>query len=198
MTGDGELTDSRRRTLLARHGEALDLFADRVHTIRPRQWHDPTPCTDWTVRDLVNHLVVEQLWVPPLLDGASIADVGGRFDGDQLGDHPTAAWDRAATAAREAFTAPGALHRTVELSYGPTAAHAYCAQMTADLVVHAWDLSRAIGADEHPSKALADFTRREFGPYAGSGVSGIFAAAVDPPPGADSWQRLLAQLGRRV
>ena len=32
-----------------------------------QQWHDPTPCTDWDVRTLVNHVTVEQLWVPPLV-----------------------------------------------------------------------------------------------------------------------------------
>ncbi|MEU4211836.1 TIGR03086 family metal-binding protein [Streptomyces sp. NPDC026206] len=197
MTGDKDLTDARRRTLLARHGEALELFTDRVHAVRSGQWEAATPCTDWNVRELVNHLTVEQLWVPPLLDGAAIEDVGDAFDGDQLGEDPVAAWDEAASAAREAFHARGALSRTVQLSYGTTAAHAYCTQMVADLVVHAWDLSRAIGADEHPSKALVDFTRHEVEPYAGGlSGSGLFAEPVEPPPDADSWQRLLAQLGR--
>ncbi|MFI9202379.1 TIGR03086 family metal-binding protein [Streptomyces sp. NPDC053048] len=198
MTGDKNLTDSRRRTLLARHGEALDLFTDRVHAIRPGQWDDPTPCTEWTVRDLVNHLAVEQLWVPPMLEGATIEEVGDGFEGDRLGDDPVDTWDRAADAAREAFHARGALDRTVNLSYGPSTAHSYCAQMISDLVVHAWDLSRAIGADEHPSKALVDFTRHEVEPYADDlSASGLFAAPVQPPPGADSWQRLLARLGRQ-
>ncbi|MGW1075785.1 TIGR03086 family metal-binding protein [Streptomyces sp. NPDC002537] len=187
------------RTLLTRHGEALDLFSDRVHAVRPRQWDAPTPCTEWTVRDLVNHLTAEQLWVPALLDGATVKDVGDSFDGDVLGDDPAAAWDAAATAAREAFAAPGALKRTVHLSYGPTSADAYAAQMTADAVVHAWDLSRAIGADEHLPKALVDFTRREVEPYAGSlSGTGLFAAPVEPPPGADACTRLLSLLGRQV
>ncbi|GHC45919.1 TIGR03086 family metal-binding protein [Streptomyces cinnamoneus] len=198
MTADQDPTDARRRTLRERHAEALDLFTARVHAIRPDQWHAPTPCTDWDVRELVNHLAVEQLWVPPLLDGAGIDDVGDAFDGDRLGEDPVAAWDEAAAAAREAFHARGALTRTVELSYGRTAAHAYCAQMIADLVVHAWDLSRAIGADEHPSKALVDFTRHEVEPYAANlASSGLFAQPVQPPPDAGAWEKLLAQLGRR-
>lgn len=184
-------------TLLKQHGEALGLFTDRVHAVGPARWGDPTPCTEWTVRDLVNHLTAEQLWVPPLLDGAAIEDLGDSLDGDVLGDDPAAAWDAAATAAREAFAAPGALKRTVRLSYGPTSADAYAAQMTADAVVHAWDLARAIGADEHLPRALVDFTRREVEPYAGSlSGTGLFAAAVEPPAGADAQTRLLARLGR--
>ncbi|MFI1968665.1 TIGR03086 family protein [Streptomyces cinnamoneus] len=198
MTGDTHLTDSRRRTLLARHGEALDLFTDRVHAVGPAQWGKPTPCTEWTVRDLVNHLAVEQMWVPLLLDGAAVEDVGDALDGDKLGEDPVDTWDRAAADAREAFHARGALQRTVQLSYGASAAHAYCAQMIADLVVHAWDLSRAIGAPERPPNALVEFTRHEVEPYAdGLAGSGLFARPVQPPPEADSWERLLAQLGRQ-
>lgn len=198
MTGDKNLTDSRRRTLLARHAEALDLFTDRVHAIRPEQWDAPTPCTEWTVRDLVNHLAVEQMWVPPMLAGSTVEEVGDAFDGDRLGEDPVGVWDRAAATAQEAFGAHEALDRTVQLSFGSTAAHAYCAQMIADLVVHAWDLSRAIGAEEHPSKELVDFTLHEVEPYADDlSGSGLFAKPVPPPPGADTWQKLLAKLGRR-
>jgi hypothetical protein len=45
---------------------ACDEFDARVQAIRPDQWDAPTPCSDWTVRDLVNHVTVEELWVPPL------------------------------------------------------------------------------------------------------------------------------------
>ncbi|GHJ32243.1 MULTISPECIES: TIGR03086 family metal-binding protein [Streptomyces] len=184
--------------LLTRHGEALDLFTERVHAIRPDQWDDPTPCAEWTVRDLVNHLAVEQMWVPPLVrEGASMADQGDALEGDLLGDDPVATWDAAAAAARDAFREPGALDRMVGLSYGESPATHYCAQMTADAAVHAWDLSRAIGADERIPKPLVDFSVREVAPYAADlEESGLFAAPVDPPPGADAQVRLLALLGR--
>ncbi|WP_064456947.1 TIGR03086 family metal-binding protein [Streptomyces hygroscopicus] len=184
--------------LLTRHGEALDLFTERVHAIRPDQWDDPTPCAEWTVRDLVNHLAVEQMWVPPLVrEGASMADQGDALEGDLLGDDPVATWDAAAAAARDAFREPGALDRMVGLSYGESPATHYCAQMTADAAVHAWDLSRAIGTDERIPKPLVDFSVREVAPYAADlEESGLFAAPVDPPPGADAQVRLLALLGR--
>ncbi len=40
---------------------AADGFGRHVHAIGDDQWHDPTPCTDWDVRVLVNHVPVEQL-----------------------------------------------------------------------------------------------------------------------------------------
>ena len=65
------------------------------------QWANPTPDTEWTVRDLVEHLVGEQLWVPLLLGGATIEEVGDRFDGDNLGDDPKTAWSLAITGGAE-------------------------------------------------------------------------------------------------
>jgi uncharacterized protein (TIGR03086 family) len=189
--------------LLARHAEALDLFTDRVHAIRPDQWEAPTPCTEWSVHDLVNHLTGEQLWVPPLVtEGRTVEEVGDAFDGNVLGgpdDDRVAVWDRAAGGARKAFRAPGALDRKVRLSSGETAATAYCAQVTADAVVHAWDLSRAIGAEERLPEDLVKFTVREVTPYAADlEKTGLFAAPVEPPPDADVQTKLLSLLGRVV
>ncbi|MGW3007817.1 TIGR03086 family metal-binding protein [Streptomyces sp. NPDC001219] len=185
--------------ILRTHGEALALFGTRVHAVRDDQWDAPTPCTDWPVRALVNHLTAEQLWVPRLVrDGAAVTDVGADYDGDVLGDDPAGAWDRAAVAAVAAFAERGALVRPVQLSYGAVPAAGYCTQMTADAVVHTWDLSRAIGADERLPGPLATAALREVEPYApGLAASGLFAPAVEAPADADDLTRLLCLLGRR-
>src|SRR6478609_10966461 len=85
--------------LLAAHGAAMGEFDRRVMLIADDQWSNPTPDTEWTVRDLVEHLVGEQLWVPLLLGGSTIEEVGDRFDGDVLGDDPQAAARSASSAA---------------------------------------------------------------------------------------------------
>jgi uncharacterized protein (TIGR03083 family) len=89
------------------HQRACAQFGALVHAVRPEQWQLPTPCAGWTVRDLVNHVVGENLWTVPLLDGATIAEVGDIYDGDVLGDDPVAAWDAADDGARQAVDAPG-------------------------------------------------------------------------------------------
>ncbi|PJN29525.1 TIGR03086 family metal-binding protein [Kitasatospora sp. CB02891] len=183
--------------LLALHAGALDHFGRLVRAVPDDRWQARTPCTDWTVRQLVGHLTYEQLWVPDLLAGATVAEVGDRYDGDVLGDDPVAAWTAAADAARAAFAEPGALRRTVHLSYGRRRAAGYCREMTVDAVVHGWDLATGIGADARMDPAAASFALAEIAPQAGAlSASGLFADAVPVPADADPQDRLLGLVGR--
>ncbi|WP_055591436.1 TIGR03086 family metal-binding protein [Streptacidiphilus griseoplanus] len=192
------LTDEQEE-VLRKHAEALASFGRRVRAVGAGQWEAPTPCTEWTVRDLVNHLTVEQLWVPPIMDGATVEEIGDRFDGDQLGNDPVGAWRRAATAAREAFTRPGALDTVAHLAAGDTRAVDYCSQMTMDAAVHTWDLARATGGDTRLAPELVAFCRREVEPCVDQlAATGLFAPQVDVPGDADEQTRLLALLGRQA
>jgi uncharacterized protein (TIGR03086 family) len=183
---------------LGKFVQALAEFDKRVRSVAPDQWHKPTPCADWDVRQLVNHLVVEQQWAPLLLEGATVEDVGDRFDGDQLGEDPVAAWASAAAASREAFAAPGALRRSVELSYGRRPAEGYCQEMTMDLTVHAWDLARAIGVDEELDEQLVSYVLAFIEPQVDQlAGTGLFAPPVEVAQDADAQTRLLALVGRR-
>ena len=125
--------------------ETVGFWSEQVTRVEESSWTLPTPCTDWDVRALVNHLVGEQRWVRPLLEGKTIAEVGDVFDGDILGANPLttaleAQYD--AVAAVEALL-PGIA--TVHLSYGDEAAGNYVWQLTSDHLIHAWDLGTALG-----------------------------------------------------
>lgn len=184
--------------LLDLHGRALAEFDRRVDLVGDDQWNAATPCTDWTVRDLVGHLVGEQLWVPDLLAGATIEQVGDRYDGDQLGDDPKRAWRDSSRAARTAWLEPGAVNRQVWLSYGPDTAKSYLWQMTSDLAVHAWDLARGISADDDLDpelcQALYDHVQPDIESWR---TGGLFAEAVPVAADADIQTRLLGIMGRR-
>ncbi|GAA4901372.1 TIGR03086 family metal-binding protein [Streptomonospora salina] len=183
--------------LLELHGQAMAEFDRRVRAIRVTQWGSPTPCSEWDVHDLLNHLTGEQLWVPFLLAGGTIEEAGDRYDGDLLGEEPVATWEVASRESRSAWLQPGALERTVHLSFGDAPGELYLWQMTFDLAVHAWDLARAVGADEKIDPALAEALVDWLG-----GQSPGAGALFDPPApveaDADAQTRLLALTGRRV
>ena len=179
--------------------KAVDEFGRRVEAVRPDQWQAPTPDTEWDVRALINHLVVECLWAPPLLDGLTLADVGDRFDGDQLGDEPQAVWRKAAAAAVQAVGAEGALERTVHVSFGDIPGHEYVSQLVCDHTIHAWDLAHAIEADERLDSGLVEFAHAYLAPQVdGWRAAGVFGPAVDVPTGVDRQSALLALSGRQA
>ena len=183
--------------ILSAHRSALRQFDTRVQLVGETQWDNPTPDTDWCVRDLVAHLVNEQLWVQPLIAGRTIAEVGDAFDGDVLGQDPKGAWGVAAAAARAAFEESGALDREVHLSFGVVGVPVYLGQMTLDLTVHAWDLARGIGVgDEMPNDLVAFVLENAKRTAPQWQDSGIFAPSIPVPGCTDDLTELLALLGR--
>ncbi|MGH9182600.1 MAG: TIGR03086 family metal-binding protein [Acidimicrobiales bacterium] len=180
------------------HRRACESFGARVHAVGHDQWHLDTPCEAWDVWALVNHLVSEDRWTPPLMAGSTIEEVGDRFEGDLLGDDPVRAWDQAVAEAVAAMGRAGAMARTVHLSFGETPAEEYAMQLYADHLVHSWDLAVAIGADDSLDPELVDacwawFSSRE-GQYREAGVVG---PPVEVPEGGDAQTVLLARFGRR-
>jgi uncharacterized protein (TIGR03086 family) len=181
------------------YGRALRAFARRVEDLGYGDWSRPTPCEEWDVRALVNHVTAENLWAVELLAGATSNDVGDRFDGDVLGGDPKASWREAAARALEATGRSGISSRMVQLSTGLVEPGEYLMQLFADHLIHAWDLARAVGADERLDPELVaacsswfDAVEDEFR------ERGLIGPAVPVGPDADAEVVLLGRFGRRV
>jgi uncharacterized protein (TIGR03086 family) len=171
-----------------------------LRTVTADQWAARTPCDGWTVRDLVNHLVGENRWMPPLLSGRTIADVGselgGALDGDLLGDDPIKAWDLAARDAQAAVAAAD-LHRTVHLGFGDAPAQEYLTQVAADHLIHYWDLAVAIGARDTLGPDLVESVAGWFASQeSGYRQAGAIGPRPELPDAAGPQARLLAMFGR--
>ena len=181
------------------HNRAVAEFGSRVEGVGDDQWHAPTPCDDWDVHALVNHVTGEALWAPPLFNGATIEEVGDRFDGDVLGDDPKGRWREAADQATATVSQDGVLERTVHLSFGDFPGQFYAEQLFADYLVHSWDLARATGGDEQLDPDLVRACAEWF-----DGMEGLYrdGGAVGPPvdvgADADEQTRLLARFGRKA
>ncbi|GAA0380983.1 TIGR03086 family protein [Acrocarpospora corrugata] len=172
-------------------------FEERVHAVGEDQWRLSTPCSDWNVRMLVNHITGENMWTAPLMAGQTIADMGDAFDGDLLGSDPVKAFDAAAEQAVMAMHEPGAMDRTVHLSFGDVPGSEYAAQLFADILIHSWDLARAAHGDERLDPELvaacAAWFADEENLYRDAG---LIAPRVGVPADADQQTRLLAAFGR--
>jgi len=188
--------------LIELHGRCGQRFAALAAGVRPGHWHDRTPCSQWDVRALVHHLLYEQRWAPPLLEGLTIEQVGDRFEGDLMGEDESA-WPGLLAASIEqahaAVAQPGALDRTVHLSFGAASGREYVMQLTADLAIHAWDLARATGQDDtlDPGAVtvLLPWTEANASLLM---ASGMFGSRIDAGPDAPADVRLLGLLGRRA
>ena len=190
MTPDDEVLDRFDRSVAG--------FSRVLGEVGAQQWTDPTPCSEWDVRALVNHVCGEQRWMAPLLDGQTMADVGDSLAGDLLGDDPVAAYTRAAANTRAALARHCDLAQTVQLSGGPTAVSRYCDEVGLDTLIHTWDLARAVGADETLPVDLVEAGMVAVQPWIQpDGVPGVFAAPVVVAVDADPATRLLGLLGRQ-
>jgi uncharacterized protein (TIGR03086 family) len=179
------------------HQRAVAEFASRVDSVGANHglWSAPTPCSAWDVRTLVNHLTSEDRWTAPLLQGATVKDIGDRFDGDLLGDDPVGAFAAAGAEATQASSRVDPA-KIVHLSFGDVPASEYLHQLSADHLVHGWDLAVATGGDRHFDvdvvSAISDwFADRESLYREGGFIAARVHAASDDPQ-----DRLLAAFGR--
>jgi len=180
------------------HQRALAATRVVVAGIGDDQWSLPTPCSEWNVRELVNHIVTGNFWAAELGSGKTIAEVGDRLDGDVLGDDPLAAYDASAEVAAAVFSAPGAMEAPCAVSYGPVPGEIYAGHRLLDVLIHGWDAASATGQDTHLDPGLVEACWEVVEPQAELLVaSGMFATDVDAPPAADRETALLAVLGRR-
>jgi uncharacterized protein (TIGR03086 family) len=175
---------------------ASESFVQRARKIGLEQWSGSTPCAEWDVRTLVNHVAGEYLWVPEMLAGRTIAEVGDRLDGDVLGSDPLQTLIDASQAALAAVDGPEALETTTHLSFGDLPAREYVKQMAIDSVIHSWDLARAVGADDALDPELVEICYVELqataADWRGAGVFGPETAPSD----ASTQARMLALTGR--
>ena len=179
------------------HDRALAATRVIVAGVADDQWSLATPCPDWNVRELVNHVVTGNWWAAELGAGKTIADVGDRLDGDVLGTDPLAAYDASAAAASAVFGAPGAMEAPCAVSYGPVPGEVYAGHRFLDVLVHGWDVAAATGQDTTLDPGLVEACWAVVEPQAELLVdSGMFATDVEAPSGADRETALLAVLGR--
>ena len=163
-----------------------------VQGIDDKQLSDPTPCAEFQVRDLLNHLFQVVVSFQALATKQNV-------DFDAKPDFLDGDWrNRFAEETRKlavAWSDPAAVEGTSPRMGLPQAAVANL--VLVDLTVHGWDLSRGTGQAYTPSPevvaAVIPFTE-QMAPMGRE--RGAFAAMTEFPPDADEFVRLLSLTGR--
>ena len=184
-----------------------DLFGQKLAKVARGQWSWPTPCTEWDVRQLVNHMTGGNLNYIRLLNGAAGTEFLRARDADTLGADPVSAYTSSVQKCAEAFAQPGALRRTLDYPLGPVTGQQALAVRTTDTVIHTWDLARAIRADDTLDTGLVTWISGSLDeiyaglaetPAAAKTTHQFFAAPRGMlPHGASQQDRLLHRMGRR-
>jgi uncharacterized protein (TIGR03086 family) len=180
------------------HARALDCARRSVAGVRDDQWKIVSDCEDWTVRELVNHIVTGNYWAAELGAGLTIEEVGDRLDGDVLGTDPVRAYDDSALVAGAVFRAPGAMEKPCAVSYGPVPGSVYCGHRFLDVLIHGWDVATSTGQDTTLDPDLVDALLEVIEPQLEMLVgTGAFGTPLEVGDDASPQTRLLAVLGRR-
>lgn len=126
--------------VVRRWRQTAQLFSRHLESIGPEQWAIASPCSDWDVRQLVEHAVGTQAYFASM-----------------LGVKPAAnEWDNVRTAMEAVFADPNSLEVTVDVpGLGPMPATQIVEICINDLLLHTWDVARSIGTDETLPEPLA-------------------------------------------
>jgi uncharacterized protein (TIGR03086 family) len=179
-------------TGLARASAVTGDLLDRIPADR---WTAPTPCTEWTVRDVVVHLVGMNLVFVAMFEGSPMPERGV----DPLGDDPAEAYRRSAAALQAAAARPGVLERSQATALGTATGAERLQWRIADLLTHGWDLAQATGVEAELPDDLAEQSLTFVqGQLPGQPRTGRFADPQPVPDDAPAIERLAAFTGRPV
>jgi uncharacterized protein (TIGR03086 family) len=172
-----------------------------VGAVTPDQLANETPCSEWTVRDILNHITGGATMFAISAEQGSIPDdvLGQLMGGDNLGDDYKGAFNIAADKAMTAFSDPGVLDKMVKLPFGEMPAGVALNIAVFDVATHNCDIAKATGqtiADADILETALEMGKQMIGPDFRS--PGLFDAEKQCGSGAPAEERLLAFAGRTV
>ena len=181
-----------------RYRTRADAFQRKVEAVRPEQWSNQSPCEDWKARDVVRHIVD--------MHAAMLRPIGrGLSPAPSVDEDPLAAFTSARADVERMLVDAEVASSAVSTPTGEMTAEQHVDQVvSADMVLHGWDLARATGQDDTIDPAELDRmwpgvqnipdvmrTPGAFGP----GIV-VFGPEVKVPDHASRQDRVLGLLGR--
>jgi uncharacterized protein (TIGR03086 family) len=185
--------------LLDLHNRCLDQSHRLIAMVQPQQENLPTPCTEYDVRTLVDHMIFAARRVAAAGARLPIATEATGVD-EVLASDWASAFATAASDARSAWSQPGALDGEIALPFGTFPAAMVVQIYTIEQATHAWDLATAVGAaaqlDAGVGDAVLPLAQAAIRPEYRSHSPMPFGPEVPSEPGASAYDRLAAFMGR--
>jgi uncharacterized protein (TIGR03086 family) len=177
------------------YGEAGEMAADVISRIPADRLGDPTSCTEWDVRALINHMVNGNLRFVALVTGQPGPERGE----DGLGDDPLAAFRDSHSQLSAAFGREGVLEQTFPTPFGEGPGAQLVTMRICELTMHTWDLAAATGQPRDLDPELVAFADKAFRarPIPRGGQS-PFGPEQPAPEGASAPDQMAAYFGRMV
>ena len=168
-------------------------FTETVEAVPADRWEDPSPCEGWSARDVVQHVIDSETG---MLERVGLAPDPPRPDADTA-----ATWTATRDHVQEVLDDPERAGLEYDGFFGRTSFEKTIDQFACfDLLVHRWDLARAVGLTSHEAMPPDEVTHAfEVGRSLGDNLrqSGTCGPEVDVSADADEQSRFLAFLGRQ-
>ncbi|WP_113705318.1 TIGR03086 family metal-binding protein [Nonomuraea lactucae] len=183
-------------TVAGRYRTRADAFERKVAGVRPDQWSNQSPCEEWTARDVVRHVID--------MHGVMLRPLGRRLSPvPTVDDDPLAAFRSARADVEAVLDDPELALSEDDTPVGRLTVEQHIDQViSADLVIHGWDLARAVGQDDRIDPAEIDRVWKVWqGVFMVLGedrlrAHGVCGPEVKVPEDAPAQDRLLGLLGR--
>ncbi|HVA71078.1 MAG TPA: TIGR03086 family metal-binding protein [Acidimicrobiales bacterium] len=166
--------------------------------VKKSQLNDATPCAQWNVSQLINHIVGGQFFFTAALNGENIDGEAPDFSaGDFLGE-----FDTGSKLCLETFAGDGVMEKTVTLPFGEMPGSAFVGLAATDTFAHGWDLAKATGQSTDLSPELAAQllagAKKNIPPSFRNDQGHPFGPEQTAPAGASQADQLAAFLGRQT
>ena len=175
--------------------DALEQTFEHAHevigNVRADQYDDPTPCPEWTVRELLGHTI-------GVVAGLGAAAAGATPTEFALGTDPGAQFQDAAAITLAAWRTPGVLDKIVDAGPGPMPGRVLAGINLLDTATHTWDIATATGQPaklpDGVAEAALEASRATISPEI---RPGRFGPELPAPTAAGPTEQLVAFLGRQ-
>ncbi len=172
-------------------GEVVKNTRQIIANVRPDQLSVSTPCSEWDVKALIDHIVGGTMFFAGTLAG----EEPGQPSGD---GNPADIYQSGTAKVLEAAQKPGTMEKKYQTPFGEMSGGEFMFGAFMDNLVHGWDLAKATGQNTDLNEAHAQVCFQAFAPMMdGMRQGGAFGPEVSVPDNASIQHKMLGMMGRQ-